>query len=58
MKKLHSFDEVFDGQKVFRLVLEAMSNPGRKVSISEKAEKCMATIKLFLLLQLHCLTTK
>lgn len=39
MKKLHSFDEVFDGQKVFRKILEAMSNPGRKISISEQAEK-------------------
>lgn len=39
MKELHSFDEVFDGQKVFRSILEAMSNPGRRVSIAEQAAK-------------------
>lgn len=55
MKKLHSFDEVFDGQKVFRLVLEAMSNPGRKVSISEKAEKMYGDNKAFLALAITLL---
>lgn len=48
MKKLHSFDEVFDGQKVFRTILEAMSNPGRRVSIAEQAEKMHSDGKVFL----------
>lgn len=39
MKKLHEFDQVFDSQNMFRLVLEAMSNPGRILDISESAEK-------------------
>jgi alpha-D-ribose 1-methylphosphonate 5-triphosphate synthase subunit PhnH len=33
LSKKHSFDSVFDSQRVFRLVLEAMSNPGRTVHI-------------------------
>ena len=28
IKNKHEFDEVFDGQGVFRTILEAMSNPG------------------------------
>lgn len=48
MKKLHNFDEVFDGQKVFRKILEAVSNPGRKVSISEQAEKLYGDNRVFL----------
>ena len=48
MKKLHNFDEVFDGQKVFRKILEAMSNPGRRVSISEQAEKMYGDNRSFL----------
>ena len=48
MKKLHSFDEVFDGQKVFRKVLEAMSNPGRRVFIAEQSEKMYSDGKVFL----------
>ena len=39
LTKKHSFDEVFDSQKVFRLLLEAMSNPMRVVNIREYAEK-------------------
>jgi len=37
--KKHSFDTVFDSQKVFRLVLEAVSNPTRVVNIKEISEK-------------------
>lgn len=48
MRKLHSFDEVFDGQKVFRKILEAMSNPGRRISISEQAEKMYGDNSTFL----------
>lgn len=39
MKKLHDFDEVFDSQRAFRLILEAMANPTRKVSLREYAQK-------------------
>ena len=39
MKKLHQFHEVFDTQAVFRLLLEGMANPGRKLSVREYAEK-------------------
>ncbi len=39
MKQIHTFDEVFDSQKVFRLLLEAMANPGRVVSIAEQQRK-------------------
>ena len=39
MKQLHTFDEVFDSQKVFRQLLNAMSYPGRRCSIQEQEEK-------------------
>lgn len=39
MKQLHTFDEVFDSQKVFRCLLEAMANPGRRCSIQLQSEK-------------------
>ena len=39
LTKKHSFDTVYDSQKVFRLVLESMSNPARIVNISEYALK-------------------
>jgi len=37
--KKHNFDIVFDSQKVFRLILEAMSNPAKIVNIKEYADK-------------------
>ena len=37
--KKHSFDTVYDSQKVFRLILTAMSNPVAAVSIKEYADK-------------------
>lgn len=39
MKQLHTFDEVFDSQKVFRACLEAISNPGRTLSIAAQSAK-------------------
>ncbi|MFZ7134216.1 MAG: phosphonate C-P lyase system protein PhnH [Eubacteriales bacterium] len=35
MKKAYDFDIVFDSQKIFRLIMEALSNPGRIVCIDE-----------------------
>jgi alpha-D-ribose 1-methylphosphonate 5-triphosphate synthase subunit PhnH len=35
MKELHTFDETLDSQKLFRIILEAIANPTRKLSISE-----------------------
>ncbi|MCL2807985.1 MAG: phosphonate C-P lyase system protein PhnH [Coriobacteriia bacterium] len=39
LSKKHDFDVVFDSQKVFRLVLEALSHPAREVSILECARR-------------------
>ncbi len=39
MKKLHDFDEVFDTQQTFRLLLDAMANPTRTVDIRPSAAK-------------------
>jgi alpha-D-ribose 1-methylphosphonate 5-triphosphate synthase subunit PhnH len=38
LTKKYSFDTVFDSQKVFRLILEAMSNPARAVNLGEFAD--------------------
>ena len=38
-KKAYTFDEVFDSQKVFRLVLEASANPGRVIDLAPFAAK-------------------
>jgi alpha-D-ribose 1-methylphosphonate 5-triphosphate synthase subunit PhnH len=46
--KRHTFDEVFDSQRVFRLLLEAMSNPPRIVNIQEYADKLQAPPSVFL----------
>lgn len=48
MKKMHDFDEVYDGQKVFRIILEAMANPGRMLSLEEPAAKMFGDDKTFL----------
>lgn len=55
MKKIHDFDEVFDGQKVFRIILEAMSNPGRMLSIEEQAKKMFGDNQAFLALAMTLL---
>jgi alpha-D-ribose 1-methylphosphonate 5-triphosphate synthase subunit PhnH len=39
LTRIHSFDEVFDAQKVFRLLLTAMSSPAKTVNIGEYAAK-------------------
>ena len=48
LTKKHNFDIVFDSQKVFRLILEAMSNPARAVNIKEHAEKLFGDSPAFL----------
>ena len=48
LSKKHRFDTVFDSQKVFRLILEAMSNPSRVVNISEYADKLYGDHPAFL----------
>lgn len=48
MKELHKFDEVFDSQKTFRTILEAMANPLREVSIAEASEKMYGEFPHFL----------
>ena len=55
LSKKHNFDIVFDSQKVFRLVLEAMSNPSRIVSIKECADKLFGNRAAFLALAMTLL---
>ena len=50
MKTLHQFDEVFDTQAVFRLLLDAMSNPTRTVSVAAQKEKLFGDYGAFLAL--------
>ena len=50
MKTLHQFHEVFDTQAVFRLLLEAMDNPTRVVSIAAQKEKLFGNYSAFLAL--------
>lgn len=37
--KIHSFDEVFDAQRVFRLILKATANPATTVDIQPYADR-------------------
>lgn len=39
MRQLHEFDEVFDSQETFRIILEAMANPTRILSVEKAADK-------------------
>ena len=58
MKTLHQFDEVFDTQAVFRLLLDAMSNPTRTVSVAAQKEKLFGDYGAFLALGMTCWTTR
>jgi len=48
LSKKHNFSRVFDSQKIFRLLLEAMSNPARVVNINEYASKLVGDHPAFL----------
>jgi alpha-D-ribose 1-methylphosphonate 5-triphosphate synthase subunit PhnH len=55
LSKKHGFDTVFDGRKVFRLVLEAISNPSRVVNINEYADRLFGDHPAFLALAMTLL---
>lgn len=55
MKTLHDFDEIFDGQKVFRTLLEAMANPGRVLFIAQQSRKLYGDYAPFLALAITLL---
>ncbi len=55
MKKIHSFDEVFDSQQMFRLILKAMSNPLKIVEIKKYADKLFGESKELLAIALTLL---
>jgi alpha-D-ribose 1-methylphosphonate 5-triphosphate synthase subunit PhnH len=48
LSKKHSFDIVFDGQKVFRHILDALSNPTKVVCIREYASYLFGDSPAFL----------
>ena len=50
IQELFTSDEVFDTQAVFRLLLEAMANPARTVSIAAQQQKLFGTYPAFLAL--------
>jgi len=50
LTKKHDFDMVFDSQKVFRLVLDAISSPGKVVDIKETADKLFGRNRVLLTL--------
>ncbi len=55
LQKIHSFDGVFDSQKVYRLILTAMSNPTRVVSVKSYADKLFGRNPEFLAIALTLL---
>jgi len=55
LSRKHSFDAVFDSQKVFRLILEAMANPARVVNIKESADNLYGSYPEFLALAMTLL---
>jgi len=48
LTKKHNFDLVYDSQKIYRLILEAVSNPGNIVNIKKYADKLFGTFPVFL----------
>lgn len=46
--KKHNFDTVFDSQRVFRLILDAMSSPTKIVNIKEYADKLFGDCPVFM----------
>jgi alpha-D-ribose 1-methylphosphonate 5-triphosphate synthase subunit PhnH len=48
LSKKHNFDTVFDSQQLFRLILEAVSNPARVFDISTFADKLYGGSSMFL----------
>jgi alpha-D-ribose 1-methylphosphonate 5-triphosphate synthase subunit PhnH len=48
MNKIHLFHEVYDSQKLFRLLLDAVANPAREVCIGAFAEKMFGEAPAFL----------
>jgi alpha-D-ribose 1-methylphosphonate 5-triphosphate synthase subunit PhnH len=55
MKKIHTFDEVYDSQRLFRLILTALSNPTRTVNIKEFSNKLFGKSPEFLAVALTLL---
>jgi len=55
LSKKHDFDAVFDSQKVYRLVLEALSHPTKVVSIQEHANKLQGSNPAYLALAMTLL---
>ncbi len=58
LSKKHSFDEVYDGQAVYRLVLEAVSNPTKIVNIHQYAAKLFGANPDFLALAITLLDSE
>ena len=55
LSRKHSFDAVYDSQKIFRLLLEAMANPTRVVNIKEFSDKLYGNLSEFLALAMTVL---
>jgi len=55
LTRKHSFDLVYDSQKIFRLVLHAISNPASFVSIKEYADKLYGDAPEFMALAMTLL---
>jgi len=55
LTRKHNFDLVYDSQKVYRLILEAMSNPGGIVNIQEYTEKLYGDYPALLVIALTLL---
>ena len=47
MRQLHTFDEVFDSQRLFRGLLDSMANPGRRCRIDMESKKMFGEYGLY-----------